>query len=437
MLSGGLRDEARDVLCRLVATWGREICKEPRRCEALLRDMCGEYRREIFILTWALREHIAEELLAKGEHTPWELLLSRLAARLHENLGIAEPFARWAVEAWAVALGVISYDELESRRTGEIALRLQKVEAYGSTRSAGAASDSGVLGRCEADVRCVAFSPSGTVVAAATGRAATADNGVRVWNLRTGEERVLGRLELPVLSIAFGPNGRWLASGGRDRRVYLWSARGGRPRLIGTCNDWVNAVAVSPDGHWIAAGGMDRAVRVWNLQARHGGVLGRMEGPVRALAFTPDSNRLLVGCEDKTVAIWDVDSGSMRVLGQCDGGVTSVAVSPNGLYAVTGSQSDWLQDNTICLWDLRTGLRRVIGNCGSVNVWAVAFGPDPLRVASGAEDGTVRLWNVETGRARLLGRCGGPVWSVAFSPDGTAVASGGRDRTLRLWPVRD
>ncbi len=98
----------RQQLYQLIATYGRSLCDDPRRCEALLKDTCGQYRPEIAVLVGALREGAAAELLASQNSVPQTVLLARLTKRLHDNLALTEDAAKWGVESWALALGVIS-----------------------------------------------------------------------------------------------------------------------------------------------------------------------------------------------------------------------------------------------------------------------------------------------------------------------------------------
>ncbi len=103
----------RQKLIEIVARYGREVINSPRRCEGLLRDYAPKYRREIAVLVVALEERVPAELLAyKSGAVPRSALLLRMAQRLHDDVALEETAARWAVESWALALGVISVDEL-------------------------------------------------------------------------------------------------------------------------------------------------------------------------------------------------------------------------------------------------------------------------------------------------------------------------------------
>ncbi len=102
-----MNDIPRQKLQYIISQYGRSVCDEPRRCEALLRDLCPEFKREINILIGALREKIPADLLSTSDTMPKQILLARLKKRLYDNLGIAEEFAGWAVESWASVLGTI------------------------------------------------------------------------------------------------------------------------------------------------------------------------------------------------------------------------------------------------------------------------------------------------------------------------------------------
>ena len=101
-----MHDLPRQKVRELIVEYGRSLCDDPRRCEALLKDYCGQYKREIFVLVSALRSRVAVDLINTSAGVPPALVLGRLIQRLEDELGLAENAARWAVESWALALGV-------------------------------------------------------------------------------------------------------------------------------------------------------------------------------------------------------------------------------------------------------------------------------------------------------------------------------------------
>jgi len=103
----------RQKLLEIIRRHGRQLINEPRRCEGLMRDHFPAYRREVAVLTAALEERIPAELLTAGKNqTPRNALLARLAARLHDDMAMEASAARWTIHTWALALGVITSDEL-------------------------------------------------------------------------------------------------------------------------------------------------------------------------------------------------------------------------------------------------------------------------------------------------------------------------------------
>ena len=80
-----------------------------------MRDHFPTYRREVSVLSAALEQRIPDELLAAGKSlVPRGALLARLAARLHEDVAIEASAARWSVHTWALALDIITADEVDA-----------------------------------------------------------------------------------------------------------------------------------------------------------------------------------------------------------------------------------------------------------------------------------------------------------------------------------
>ena len=108
-----MNDLPRQKLAEIIARHGHAVVNDHRRCEALLRDYCSGYRREVAVLVSAMEERVAADILAASVNLPREAVLTKLARRLHADIAMEETAAEWAVNSWALALGFVSSAELE------------------------------------------------------------------------------------------------------------------------------------------------------------------------------------------------------------------------------------------------------------------------------------------------------------------------------------
>ena len=104
----------RDVLIEIVAKYGEPLLASPLRAEGLLKDYCGEFRREIFVLVSCLRVGVVDQLRHQGGPSV-KLVCARLALKLEQNLAISSDVAKWAVESWAIALGLLEPENATAR----------------------------------------------------------------------------------------------------------------------------------------------------------------------------------------------------------------------------------------------------------------------------------------------------------------------------------
>ncbi len=238
----------RDQLRALLAEHGPAILDDPRRFEALLRDLSGEHRREAHLLASALRERVPADLLAPSNGLPRSLLIARLAQRLHDNLGIADGFARWAVVSWALALGALAARE---------AAALEREEPTGTTLPARDADtiivDASGRGDYPTVGAAVRAAPPHSRILVAPGHYAesvTLDKALEIVGDGPARQIILRSVDAPCLRITAPVTLRALslARDGTDARGATVEIRDGAVMLEGCVVSGVGRAAIAVSG---------------------------------------------------------------------------------------------------------------------------------------------------------------------------------------------
>jgi len=115
-----LNNEARKQLIEIVKRYGIKILDEPRKVEGLLRDFCGDCKREIFSIVSALKEGASTELLNSSKSGTQKLVIGRLFQRLQDSYAMTEEASIWSIESIAMALGIISEKEATGIRKAQV-----------------------------------------------------------------------------------------------------------------------------------------------------------------------------------------------------------------------------------------------------------------------------------------------------------------------------
>ena len=288
-----------------------------------------------------------------------------------------------------------------------------------------------------AEVTAVAFSPDGSVLAAASFEeillwdTADYDADPAIWPAHTGEW---------VNALVFSMDGQWLASGGDDGVLNLWTAdQVGEPARVLNGMEPVWSLAFSPDGQSIAAGQQTGVLQVWNLadgEVQPRQLEGHL-GTVYALAYAPDGSTLASGSSDTDIHLWDMESeqGEFQILRGHQGSVTALMFSAAGDRLASGSD-----DNNVHVWSrsLENGDPLILRG-HSAGVRSVIFSADDLALISGGMDGAIRRWDLANQEQEPQILEGHQDWvrSIAMSDDGTSLASASDDNTVRIWNVNN
>jgi len=415
--------DARQALRQIVAAYGPDIRGDTRRCGALLRDLCPTEKREINLLLLAQRERVPDDLLAAGGQ-PVAVLASRLAHRLADALGLTDEAARWAVAAWAMALGLADEVDLPApapapppyvpppyippappptrvpppppdwRRPPGVTLSPLTVRVIWGYIVFCLALVCGILvlswvekhprppdrdaaGLVPASRPPVA-PPAGAPPAAKPAPPDPAGMPVRRWDAAR-----------PVSAIALSPDGRTVATGG-FKRITLWDAATGKKQ---------RDIALTPPP---PPGVADYKTDSGDPEP----------GSVARLCFSPDG-RHLAGTDWGVVTLWDARTGRK------ERAEAMPTTTDTNTTIGTDAQGHWSESETV-------------RQAHTTSLHLLKFSPDGKTLA--ADSGGVALigWDVRTGAGRILVH-NTNASALAFSPDGHTLAGGGSDGIVHLW----
>ena len=269
------------------------------------------------------------------------------------------------------------------------------------------------------DVRCVAYSPDGYILASGD-----TDDNIHLWDpfVFSKESPVFLKHSASVNCIAFSPDGEWLAAGSDDGVLRLWKLGPTKERW-----DWVKEQAINITEHWL-----------WIIPKFH-------RNDIRSVAFNHHEGRDLLACGTSggKVYVWEYKGKKWSNKQTGEGhksDVNSIAFSPRD----SGSLASGSTDGKVLLWKINsngnfTSTGRILSEETGVN--SIAFSPDGAFLASGTDatatdDGKVTVWKMDGSDTSFLSLSGlhtNSVRSVAFSPDGTVLASADAYGDICVW----
>jgi WD domain, G-beta repeat len=151
----------------------------------------------------------------------------------------------------------------------------------------------------------LAFRPDGRQIAS------VAIDGLRVWNVETGQQVLRLIAGAALTSVTYNIDGSRILSGGSDRLIHEWDAQTGKelPGFAGGHVSTVWALAISPDGFRLASGDETGMVRNWSTET--GASLLTLQDKDNAslygLMFSPDGKAILAARANGTIQLWETE----------------------------------------------------------------------------------------------------------------------------------
>ena len=288
------------------------------------------------------------------------------------------------------------------------------------------------------------FSPDGTTLAVSGNREILlhrADGSGLVKRLPGKADR--------ILSIAFSADGNLMIAGGgtpaRFGEIQFWDPREGKLlRAAETTNDTVFGASLAPDASKVAVGCADNTVRAFDsATGKELYKISTHENWVLSTTFGIDSKRLVSIGRDRAAKLIDASAGQfLENVNQMRGELAAVARHPTADEIVIGGDDRipyiYRMDRprNMKVGEDATLVRQLAAQDGAI--FALDWSPDGKRVAVAGAGPSVNIYDADAGLplASCTGHAAG-IYAVAFSPDSLHLATGGFDGQVRLYRSND
>jgi WD40 repeat protein len=309
-------------------------------------------------------------------------------------------------------------------------------------------------------VTCVVYSPNGTdiaschleVLARQYQHAYNPLGEVKIWDARTGEERLAINKGKVTRSVAFFPNGKNLA-GAVGHTARIWDGTSGKQKLAleghaGVVRD----LDISRNGKWLATASMDGTVKVWDAQT--GACLRTFKGNPKGVlyvSFSPDGKWVAATSGDReiegAIRIWDWATETQVLNLPHDFPLGKPLFSPDDKHLACyeyGGEDKYSTPGKVEVWNATTGKLLYRLQAHSEAVTCIAYSRNGDLLASGSIDGTVIVRDAHTGEEVLTldphwnrRKHSDQITNIAFSPREDRLAVAAKNGSINIWDITD
>eukprot|EP00762_Andalucia_godoyi_P008549 ANDGO_01301.mRNA.1 Vegetative incompatibility protein HET-E-1 len=272
------------------------------------------------------------------------------------------------------------------------------------------------------DVLCVAFSPSGTLIAAGL-----ADHSIEIWELIPSKRvHILAAHKIAVCTLSISEDEQLVVSSYEDGTLKFWKS-GRCFRTISAHVGRIRGLCFSQGFRSVVSCGQDKLLKVWNISD---GVCTQTHrdhvSEIKCVAGSRSGDVLVTGSVDGVIILWRAGKCANK-LQMSSGHPCAIDIDTEGAsFTIVAS------NGLISMYDLVTLNLKRSTKAVSEAVAACAISNNGCRVALGTRDDCIEVWNEAEYIQGLHGSSVGKP-CFAFTPDGKWFASSYHAGRIKIW----
>jgi WD40 repeat protein len=227
---------------------------------------------------------------------------------------------------------------------------------------------------------------------------------LRIWDVKSQKlARDIGKLAGRVTAAAFTPDGSMLAAADGEASspasIHVWQVSDGKAMANWVAHaDTIFSLKISANGKFIATGAADKVAKLWDLNSHK--ELAKFEGhsgPVMAVAFNSDTTSLATAGVDKEIKVWDLKTREQTASMITNPGAVTDLAWADGKTVVSACEDGIVRFSSLTNKERAT---RTLKEAADL-IYCIAITSDGKTVFGGSFDGSVHVWGKD-GKSEVL-----------------------------------
>lgn len=270
--------------------------------------------------------------------------------------------------------------------------------------------------------------------------AALTEDGVLIWDCKTGRQVQQFQSDLELNEIVISPDGTRIAAfSSFSKHILLWSTANGQLLTKTTAHsNSISQIIFYPNSQNFVTLAWGNAAKIWS--SKTGELQFKLQGHANGswiAQISPNKKTVLTTGNTSDNLLWPIHGDSK----QYHLSNYHLATAVVGLSQHNNNFATAATNGSVHIWNAKTAQKELTFRDSIKDIRQLEFSPSGNKILSlngHGLDSKLLLWNASNGQkiATLKGHSN-DIFAAHFSPNGKKIASASADRTVKIWSAEN